>query len=607
MFNIGFVRTLFLARIASAIVGAAALSGSALAQAVQDPGVAGTFAAGAANAQTPAPDLDKVDRMQRQMEQLQEQMKQVKGDLVEAKKKAAEAKAEIPPAFNGAYGADLKPFPAKAPSILDRVKLTWGGFLAAETVYRQHNTVSDIGTPFTAIPYPFSPLFGENEFHGTARQSRLSLLAEGVLDPVQKLSGYYEMDFLGVGVTSNYNQSNSWAPRMRQLYFTYDNTEWGFHFLGGQAWSLLTQNKVGITPRQENIPLTIDASYVAGFDYTRNWQLRVVKDFGSWASFGLSIENPAELVYAGTGAVANGGNVGGWLVNCANAGSTFLGSGGYANNFDADVAPDIIGKAAFDPGWGHYEVFGIARFFNDNTFGCVVAPITVAGPPAQTAGLCSTVTANTLVPGQQSQRTKSGDGVGGSVLLPFTKYVDVLASTMYGSGIGRYGASQLSDVVVAPDGSLSPIKAVHALGGVVVHPWAGLDIYGYAGMEKAQANYWSIVSTGSIKGLTGFGVPTAINTGCNITTAASFTGGTSNCAAINQTVGKCHCGLLAGLLQRQLWSGRRRVRVGIHPPRLVPRSGWNVPAKESVPPRPGTGSVWTSDNVFMTSLRYYPF
>jgi hypothetical protein len=52
---------------------------------------------------------------------------------------------------------------------------------------------------------------------------------------------------------------------------------------------------------------------------------------------------------------------------------------------------------------------------------------------------------------------------------------------MYGSGIGRYGASQLSDVVVAPDGSLAPIKAFHALGGILVHPWAGLDIYGYAG------------------------------------------------------------------------------------------------------------------------------
>ncbi len=376
------------------------------------------FAAGAANAQTPAPDLDKVERMQRQMEQLQEQMKQVKSDLVEAKKKAAEAKAEIPAAFNGAYGADLKPFPAKAPSIVDRVKLTWGGFLAAETVYRQHNAESDLGTPFTSIPYPFSPLFGENEFHGSARQSRISLLVEGALDPVQKLSGYYEMDFLGVGVTSNYNQSNSWAPRLRQGFFAYDNTDWGFHVLAGQAWSMLTQNKVGITARQENIPLTIDPNYVVGFDFTRNWQLRVVKDFGSWAAFGLSIENPAELVYNSTGAVANGGNVGGWLVNYANAGNSFLGSGGYANNFAPDVAPDIIGKAAFDPGWGHYEAFGIARFFNDNTFGCVVSPVTTAGPPAQTEGLCSATTALTLVPGQQSQRTKSGEGVGGSVLLP---------------------------------------------------------------------------------------------------------------------------------------------------------------------------------------------
>jgi hypothetical protein len=264
-------------------------------------------------------------------------------------------------------------------------------------------------------------------------------------------------------VTSNYNQSNSWAPRLRQGFFEYDNTEWGFHFLGGQAWSLLTQNKVGITERQENIPLTIDANYVAGFDFTRNWQLRVVKDFGSWAAFGLSIENPAELVYNSTGAVASGGNVGGWLVNFANAGNSFLGSGGYANNFAPDVAPDIIGKAAFDPGWGHYEVFAIARFFNDNTFGCVVAA----------TGLCTTTAALTLVPGQQSQRTKSGDGVGGSVLLPITKYLDIQASALYGSGIGRYGAANLSDVVVAPDGSLSPIKRSMHWGGLFCTPGPG--------------------------------------------------------------------------------------------------------------------------------------
>src|SRR5271163_2617566 len=71
------------------------------------------FAAGAANAQSPAPDLDKVDRMQRQIEQLQEQMKQK--DLVEAKKKAAEPN-DVPSPFDGAYAADpARSRPASAP------------------------------------------------------------------------------------------------------------------------------------------------------------------------------------------------------------------------------------------------------------------------------------------------------------------------------------------------------------------------------------------------------------------------------------------------------------------------------------------------------------
>ena len=45
-------------------------------------------------------------------------------------------------------------------------------------------------------------------------------------------------------------------------------------------------------PRKENIPLTIDHSRVVGADYTRKWPLRV---FGSWQSFGLSIENRLRL------------------------------------------------------------------------------------------------------------------------------------------------------------------------------------------------------------------------------------------------------------------------------------------------------------------------
>jgi hypothetical protein len=112
------------------------------------------------------------------------------------------------------------------------------------------------------------------------------------------------------------------------------NAEWGFHFLGGQAWSMLTQNTVGITARKENIPMTIEANYVPGFDYTRNGQLRLVQDIGTRAALGLSVENPAELVYASTGAVGNGGNIGGFAVNFQNAGSSFLGSGGCQQLYD---------------------------------------------------------------------------------------------------------------------------------------------------------------------------------------------------------------------------------------------------------------------------------
>ena len=408
------------------------------------------------------------------------------------------------------------------------------------------------------------------------------------------------MDFLGVGVTSNYNQSNSWAPRLRQGFFAYDNTDWGFHFLGGQAWSLLTQNTVGITPRKENIPLTIDANYVAGFNYTRNWQLRVVQDWGTWASFGVSAEARPNSSYTGTGAVTNGGVVNQTIVNFTNAGQSFLGSGGFANNFTTDVAPDIIAKAAFDPGWGHYEVFGLQRFFNDGRL-----PLHGCRPDGR---WCVCDGAPT-VPGTAGEKTKSGEGVGGSVLLPvIPKFLDVQASTLYGKGIGRYGASQLSDVVVGPDGTLVPLTAWHAMVGAVLHPWAGLDIYAYAGMETTKSNYWTVNpgTTGSVLGLSGFGIPTATNGGCNIVTGASFSGGASNCAGINKTVESMTVGFWQDLYKGPMG----RVATGLQW-ELIRRESFasNVNAVQAttlgVPAF--AGPVSTTDNVILASLRYYPF
>jgi hypothetical protein len=235
-----------------------------------------------------ASEAEKIRNLERQTELLQAQLKELKGEIARMRKVEPAPAGHPAPAPSGGYVKAPPPPPPPGP----KVKVTVGGFIAAESVWRQRNEVADIGSNFGGIPYPFSPLYNENEFHGTARQSRISLLVEGTLDPWQKLTGYYETDFLGVGTTSNYNQSNSWAARLRHAYFTYDNSGWGFHLLAGQSWSLLTQNQVGITPRKENIPLTIDANYVVGFNYTRNWQIRAVQEFWSGVTLGVSVESP---------------------------------------------------------------------------------------------------------------------------------------------------------------------------------------------------------------------------------------------------------------------------------------------------------------------------
>ena len=322
----------------------------------------------AAGAQ-PASEAAKIERLERQTELLQRQLKELQAELAQTKKKTerVEAKVDAAPARPAAAppaGTVFTKGPP-APPPLERVKVTLGGFIAAESVWRQHNMVNDIGTAFATTPYPFSPLYNEHEFHGTARQSRISLLVEGNIDPYQKLSGYYESDFLGVGQTSNYNQSNSWAPRLRHAYFTYDNTGWGgwgFHILAGQTWSLATQNQVDMTPRKENIPLTIDANYVVGFNYLRQWQIRGVVDVAPGIALGVSAENPAAIFLGSTataplgtgGAFASGGIVNGQVVNFVNTG----GGGDFLQNVNVttDQAPDIIEKASFDPGWGHQPI-----------------------------------------------------------------------------------------------------------------------------------------------------------------------------------------------------------------------------------------------------------
>ena len=388
------------------------------------------------------------------------------------------------------------------------ITITPGGFVAAETVTRQRATESSINTPFNSIPYEGNALahISENDF--TARQSRLSLLAEGKTGPL-KLTGYWEADFLGTGVTSNDRQSNSYVLRQRVLYGQAALNS-GWIFTGGQQWSLVTEDRLGITNRTEVLPMTIDPQYQVGFAWARQYGFRVVKDFGGKLALGVSVEEPqatiggrgfstvttTNLATAAVTTTSNnfvdGPGAGGGLLN-------FVDTSGYSFS----KSPDIIFKAAADPGWGHYEVYGIFSDFRNRVYPCGVVGTNAkdTNPPATPTTIACPVDGSTTPSALGAYNdTKNGWGFGGNFRLPVLgKKAEFAASGAYGDGVGRYASAQIADLTLKPDGTQGLIRTAHGLGELVLHPNRKLDIYadfgGEYGWREAFTTYDTIAIT----------------------------------------------------------------------------------------------------------------
>ncbi|MGZ6019163.1 MAG: hypothetical protein ACXWKO_10875, partial [Phenylobacterium sp.] len=175
---------------------------------------------------------------------------QARADAATAAAKSAQAKLDmqiqqIPGAVNQQVQTSVRDALPKP----GNVKVTMGGFAAAETVYRSKQNVADIGSNFSKIPYENNALAHLDESRFTARQSRLSVLTQGDINPTTHAAFYGEFDFLGAAQTANSNESNSYNPRIRHVYGTIDWDDLGVHLLAGQNWSLTTMNGKGITPR----------------------------------------------------------------------------------------------------------------------------------------------------------------------------------------------------------------------------------------------------------------------------------------------------------------------------------------------------------------------
>ncbi len=79
------------------------------------------------------------------------------------------------------------------------ITITPGGYAAGETVWRSKATGGDIPTAFSAIPFEHADAYSLSEFYGDARQSRVTMMAEGKTN-WGTLRGYYEADWLGTGI-----------------------------------------------------------------------------------------------------------------------------------------------------------------------------------------------------------------------------------------------------------------------------------------------------------------------------------------------------------------------------------------------------------------------
>jgi hypothetical protein len=453
------------------------------------------------------------DLLVMQQEQSQEQAKELREELKEQQRKvqslqnqlnassaAAANSVASPVTANVATGSSFGSVPTIAPSggnsdqsedqtpasiHIKGITLTPGGFMEGAMVWRQHALSADVVTPFNSIPFSGSSGSHMSEFNISGRQSRISMLVEGKLGHV-KIGGYYETDFLGTGITSNYTESNSYVLRQRQFWgqAAFDN---GWTVTGGQMWTLLTETKHGLDNRTEALPMVIDGQYHVGFSWARQPGLRITKDFGNKIWLGFSIEN-GETTLAAHGQNNN------FLIG------SFGSGGGLLNpvaNYAFTTAPDFVFKAAFEPGWGHYEIFGVVSTFRNRVF------------PNETADTPSAA-------GAYNDR-RAGGGIGANARAPlFDKKLDVGLHFLGGEGIGRYGTATLADVTVRPDGTLAPIQSFQSLASLEWHTTPKLDVYAYVGGEYAGRT--SFTKAGSAVPNEGYGAIGFANYGCSTET-----------------------------------------------------------------------------------------
>jgi len=313
-----------------------------------------------------------------------------------------------------------------------------GAIVDGMTVGRSTATGNGIATSFGTIPFGNTPQGNLSELQMSAQNSRLSVLASGALGSMT-VKGFIETDFLGNAPNALQVTANSNTPRMRLAWAQVLTGD--FEFVGGQAWSMLTPNRRGLSPLTGDVFVSqnIDLNLQMGLTWTRAMQFRFIAHPSDTLTAGVALENPEQYV--------------GSAVVLPASFPTFEVDNGSVTNQTPNRFPDVIGKVAFDPKTGktrqHVEAAVVLRGFK------------------------------TYNPATQTKFSTTGTGVEAAGSFEVVPNFRILASGFWSDGGGRYIANVNGpDFIVNPDASQTLVGSRSTLAGAE-YTYQRTVAYGY--------------------------------------------------------------------------------------------------------------------------------
>ncbi|MGH9436596.1 MAG: hypothetical protein ACRD22_01555 [Terriglobia bacterium] len=393
----------------------------------------------------------QIARQQEEIEHLEKSIAEQQNllDRVLAAQKKSKAAA---PLAQAARPPEEKPAPISI--AVGNARLTPFGFVDATLFGRSTNTGSGIGTNFGGIPYSNSAAGSLSEINFSGQNSRLGLRVDSTVHGA-KVLGYFEADFLGSQPGNAFVTSNSNTFRMRNVFV--DLRKGRFEVLGGQDWSLATPNRNGLSPLPSDIFYTqnMDTNYQAGLVWARQTQFRFTFHPNDNFAVAVSLENPQQYIGGSGGLSASAVKLPSALA--ASLAPEF--NNGTTGSSAPNLRPDIIVKAAYDAHPAgrhlHVEAVSLTRSFKDAL-------------PTGSSGSYET----------HLLTTESGEI---NANLELFEGFRLIANTFFGSGNGRYVFGLAPDVMVRPDGTLSPIHTYSTVDGFEANLSKSILLYGYYG------------------------------------------------------------------------------------------------------------------------------